>query len=276
MEIIQEYRVDEIVYQKLLKNIRERVWRNGEQIPSEGELCKLYHVSRVSIRSAIQRLKGMGLIKTLRGKGSFVCSSEVLYDFSQFKEDIQLTVNDAIEISDLREALESQSAEILINRQGPVDLEQMCNALAGMRNAIESMDYLQYSQNDYAFHLGLVLATQNARFAQIMQIFHHEIYHYILQMNKFILLHPDDVASVKERFKESLASHETMLQAIMDHDSQGSNQITHKIITSNVERFLAYLDEKKIASSNSHVNQTEADIMTTFKDFSGLSQAEKS
>ena len=72
MEPILRQRVEDIVYEKLLTNIRENVWKSGEKIPSENDLCTLLGVSRVSVRSAIQRLKALGLLEVKHGKGSFV------------------------------------------------------------------------------------------------------------------------------------------------------------------------------------------------------------
>lgn len=46
MEPILRQRVEDIVYEKLLTNIRENVWKSGEKIPSENDLCTLLGVSR--------------------------------------------------------------------------------------------------------------------------------------------------------------------------------------------------------------------------------------
>ncbi|MEM5592414.1 winged helix-turn-helix domain-containing protein [Niallia circulans] len=47
-------------------------WQPGSKIPSETQLQKLFNVSRVSIRSAIQRLRDLGIVVTYQGKGTFV------------------------------------------------------------------------------------------------------------------------------------------------------------------------------------------------------------
>ena len=61
-----------------LKNIiKNGEWKPGEKIPSEGELCELFGVSRVSVRSSMDQLRGLGVIKTYQGKGSFLSEDAI-------------------------------------------------------------------------------------------------------------------------------------------------------------------------------------------------------
>ncbi|XVH00396.1 GntR family transcriptional regulator [Enterococcus faecium] len=44
----------------------------GEQLPTEEELCKIYGVSKITIRKAFKLLAESGTVERLRGKGTFV------------------------------------------------------------------------------------------------------------------------------------------------------------------------------------------------------------
>jgi len=55
------------------KKIENKEWNIGFQIPTEGELCKTYDVSRVTVRSAISELARHGYMSRQQGKGTFVC-----------------------------------------------------------------------------------------------------------------------------------------------------------------------------------------------------------
>ena len=59
--------ISEEVLEQLKYNIISGAWPPGTKIPSELELAKLFNVSRVSIREAIHRLMGMGVLTVRKG-----------------------------------------------------------------------------------------------------------------------------------------------------------------------------------------------------------------
>lgn len=64
------------LYYQIELNLRQAIetgrYRPGERLPTEGELQRLYGVSRITIRTAIQRLAEDGLVSTQRGRGTYV------------------------------------------------------------------------------------------------------------------------------------------------------------------------------------------------------------
>jgi len=64
------------LYLQLERNLQERIesgeWAAGTQIPPEGELCRLYAVSRATVRQALARLTDRGIVQRERGRGTFV------------------------------------------------------------------------------------------------------------------------------------------------------------------------------------------------------------
>lgn len=61
----------------LTKKIANGVWKAGECISSERELCEIYDVSRMTIRQAIGELVQEGILTRKKGKGTFVCEQKV-------------------------------------------------------------------------------------------------------------------------------------------------------------------------------------------------------
>jgi len=73
----------------LKKRLQNGEWLVGSQIPIEDELCKIYNVSRATVRSAILDLVRQGYLTRQQGKGTFVCKkviSEELIVLASFKE----------------------------------------------------------------------------------------------------------------------------------------------------------------------------------------------
>ncbi|MFA6127978.1 MAG: GntR family transcriptional regulator [Bacteroidales bacterium] len=61
-----------IIYELLRKHILEGVYREGDYLPSENELCRLHNITRPTVRHALSKLTNDGLIHQQQGKGSIV------------------------------------------------------------------------------------------------------------------------------------------------------------------------------------------------------------
>ena len=60
------------IYELLRKHIMEGVYREGDFLPSENELCRLHDITRPTVRHALEQLMNDGLIHKHQGKGSIV------------------------------------------------------------------------------------------------------------------------------------------------------------------------------------------------------------
>ncbi|MGB4291770.1 MAG: GntR family transcriptional regulator [Bacteroidales bacterium] len=60
------------LYHTLRKHIFEGIYREGDLLPSENELCSIYGMTRPTVRQALALLAGDGLIRKHQGKGSIV------------------------------------------------------------------------------------------------------------------------------------------------------------------------------------------------------------
>ena len=60
------------VAEYLRRNIVDGNWRAGEKVPSENALTRELGVSRVSVRLAIQQFITLGVLESVRGKGTFL------------------------------------------------------------------------------------------------------------------------------------------------------------------------------------------------------------
>lgn len=69
----------------LRKKIQTGEYRNGTIIPSETELQKMYGVSRITVRSAIEGLVFEDLLIRKQGVGTMVAPKRVVEDFSSLK-----------------------------------------------------------------------------------------------------------------------------------------------------------------------------------------------
>jgi len=69
MKSIPRYRK---LYDTLRRHITEGVYREGDLLPSENELCQLYGITRPTVRQSLAALAADGFIRKHQGKGSIV------------------------------------------------------------------------------------------------------------------------------------------------------------------------------------------------------------
>ena len=76
------------LYSQLAEQLRQDIYTGrftqGEKIPSEFELSRLYNVSRSTVRKAISVLVSENLLETTHGKGTFVSSPKINQNSSGF------------------------------------------------------------------------------------------------------------------------------------------------------------------------------------------------
>ena len=72
-------------YYQLRETLREQIelLQAGQPIPSENELCLAHHVSRITVRKALNDLIHQGLLYTVQGKGTFVSPHKFRVQWAQ-------------------------------------------------------------------------------------------------------------------------------------------------------------------------------------------------
>ena len=84
------------LYQSVYEGVRKAILKGeyslGECIPTEKELCSSYHVSRVTVKTALMQLVDEGVLDRKRGKGTFVISRPHPRDQAEATRSIGLIV----------------------------------------------------------------------------------------------------------------------------------------------------------------------------------------
>ena len=63
--------------------LKQGLWRPGDQLPGEHTLCETYAVSRTVVRQALGELETEGLIVRHKGKGAFVAEPKIIESLAQ-------------------------------------------------------------------------------------------------------------------------------------------------------------------------------------------------
>lgn len=138
-------------------------------LPSEGELCKRFDVSRATVREAVRSMEVRGFVKRLHGKGIVVVDNSVSVLTQTLSDVIQRGDSTIIDLIEVRNVIEVEAARMAAGRADEQDLAKMEECLSFMEQA-EEMDE-QYYRSDLAFHLAMVEASKNVVLAAIIRSF---------------------------------------------------------------------------------------------------------
>ncbi len=159
--------ISDEVYNQILLHIIEGKWKVGEKIPSEKELCQLFGVSRVTVRTALERLSARGIIVTRQGKGSFVQSAGAVTrgDDPNLEFDRR---EDVLQFASFRQCTETKAVELFLQRATPADFQELQEMVRRIGSAKDPQEMLEA---DLAFHGKIVRSCGNQYLLQCWEMF---------------------------------------------------------------------------------------------------------
>lgn len=165
---IKRQNVSELVFNQMQEMIVSGEWAPGSKISSENELAAQMGVSRVTIRSAIQKLSSLGLVESRHGEGTYVCKLDGTQCFNSILPMIVLGRPNREALHEFRTIIESACAMLAAQRITAEQLEELRKANACMASNQNNPEAAAAS--DMAFHKGIANATGNPYIIQVFDI----------------------------------------------------------------------------------------------------------
>ncbi len=165
---IKRQNVSELVFEQIQDMIISGEWPAGSKISSENELATQMGVSRVTIRSAIQKLSSLGLVESRHGEGTFVCRLDGTQSFRSILPGIILSDVDRESLHEFRTVIESACAMLATTRITPEQLAKLRQDTTAMEANRDDPEVS--ARYDMAFHKGLANATGNPYIIQVFDI----------------------------------------------------------------------------------------------------------
>lgn len=148
------------VYKQLKVNLLAGVWKVGEKLPSENELCNTLGVSRVTVRAAIQQLEILGLVETRQGNGTTVTDFSGVSSINAFHPLMQISENqDILHILEYRKMVETGTIVLAVDRINDKDFAFLEENLKVMEENVDKLE--KHARADHLFHYRIALCTQN-------------------------------------------------------------------------------------------------------------------
>ncbi len=199
-------------------DVRERIRAaivGGEFAPRqrliEADLCERFGVSRFLVRTALQELSSQGLVEFQRNRGARV-------------RDVSLA--EAIEITEVRKLLEGNEAARAAERINPEQATALRQLIKDMRAAVASGELMRYSELNARLHATLRDISGQTISAQLLA-----------QLRDLTVRHQFTLSLVPGRSSVSLPQHEAIVEAVVRKDPVAAEQAMHVHLQSVMDAF---------------------------------------
>lgn len=159
----------EEVFEQLRQMIVDGKYKPGDKLPSENELCKIFNVSRISIRESIKQLKSLGLLETHQGAGTFVRKFNEEQFISSFMPIFikKLTKKDILHILEVRK-IEIMIAGMAAERSTQEGVDELWRIYYAMEKEQDNPE--MHYRTDLAFHMQICKMVNNPYLSQICRV----------------------------------------------------------------------------------------------------------
>jgi DNA-binding GntR family transcriptional regulator len=205
--------LSESVAEVIRRQILDGSFGPGERLV-EAELARQLRVSRGPVREALARLRAEGLAYEEPRRGSFVS---------------ELTEDDLREIYELRAALESRAARLIIQRGDEAALAELGRFLQGLRDAAAAGDHAGFADLDADFHEALCRLAGNVRLHRTF-VNHASVLRTLLRL---------EVTTQYEALDGILAEHQSLWEEIRSRDVERAERACNAHLEQALERVLA-------------------------------------
>ncbi|HET9391861.1 MAG TPA: phosphonate utilization associated transcriptional regulator [Steroidobacteraceae bacterium] len=193
LEIFQANSLPSLIQAEIEQMILRGDLRPQQRI-NEVELAQRFRTSRGPVREALRALEECGLVRAERNRGTFVR---------------EVSLAEADEVYDVREALDDLIGRRLAERISPPQLAELRRLLEEMDGAVNERDIKRYHKLNLQFHDALVEFAGNARLTETYR-----------RLTKELLLFRLHGLQEGGGFEVSNAEHKAIVKAIASRDPE--------------------------------------------------------
>ncbi|WP_371743928.1 FadR/GntR family transcriptional regulator [Mangrovicoccus sp. HB161399] len=226
---------------RIITDLKDKIFSGqcvaGARLPSESALTQSYSVSRTVVREAIAVLRAEGLVEARKGSGVFVLdrSDQQRQPFSDLDID---RVSSAIELLELRSAVEIRSAGLAAARRSAKQLERLIETHRTLARLVSLGEATRDA--DFDFHYAIAEATQNQRFVEFLSVIRQGI------VPRTLLGQSAADPTLKAPNPHLVEEHERILDAIMEGDPAAAEQAMQAHLDNSLSRYRAFLRRSDI------------------------------
>lgn len=229
--------VAEQVFESLKDSIEEGQYKAGDKLPSETSLANTFGVSRLSVRTAIQKLSLLGLADVKVGEGTFVKEMSFLNLTNQVSE--MIANEDMMEyLLEFRTNIESHCTNLALKRATDQELDELLKLSYELGKIALESNIEKYTELDYEFHYMLCKLSKNKLYELVYSSIRDLFY-------KTIRMNLESISDVNFSLKNSAEGHISLVLMLKERNELEALSCIDKIINNFVETGEAYSAPKK-------------------------------
>lgn len=146
-------------YDYILNKIRTNEWVPGQKIFTEKELCEKLDLSRISVRTALDKLSVLGIIDKKKGAGTFVSEIDISNIVGNIVPLMTLKPLDLLDVLRFRLYFEPGNVQEFMSNHEPGDINELKETYELMTKDLE--DFQNFNLADLRFHTIIARGTKN-------------------------------------------------------------------------------------------------------------------
>lgn len=196
----------------VLKYIKEELYSGhfqpGERLPSERRLAEKLHVSRVHVRTALQKLEFYGVVQIYPQSGAVVAPKKLHILERLITDVLQIEQYDFASLVHVRVLLELESVRLCACNRTEEDLQAIEAALSEFEAKVDTDNR---ESTDFAYHQAIARGAHNPVIASLLLVITPDILRYYMRHR---------ICSVPQ--EEVMFEHRELLRCIREQDEAGA------------------------------------------------------
>jgi GntR family transcriptional repressor for pyruvate dehydrogenase complex len=191
------------VYEQVIEQIKEMIvngtLKKGDKLPSERELSLTLNISRASIREALRSLEIIGLVQSRQGEGNFISDNFDNLLLEPLSMIFMLNNCDSLEILELREAIEMETAVLATDKVKEQDIEELSEIADKIKTCVNEGERVKY---DKEFHYKIAKISNNVLIINILNTLSSLMDRFIQDAREKILTAVENKDIINEQHEE--------------------------------------------------------------------------
>lgn len=220
---------------QILLDIKKGAFSVGERLPPQRELSETIGISRASLREAISILETDGILRTVRGSGTYV--ARVTNNSPAEAENTEIGLTNSYNNLDLcrfRYVFEPACARLAAMRIREEELDELISSLERFKEFVRIGDFTAGATADQAFHHLIIKASGVQLFIDLHNSLRSQL------LNALTMPEP-----AHKRGWEPVIEHERILEALRRRDPDEASYYMQSHVTRSSQR-LGYVSPNDI------------------------------